>query len=409
MEIHGLREALLARLQPPGVKAESPGSQQTDDKPSLFDRSSAVQIGFKAVSLSLHMHVRLEGKELPEVKEPAEPPLEFDFEAVARNVMDFVEARVRYAQADGADDEKLRSMMDAARRGIDEGFSQAREELEGLGVMTEKLSEGIDKSYDLIGERMQAFEDELFGVKEQPVLQAVDTRFAAAEQKQTSLEITTNDGDKVTLNIGERSQAQFSHSVSPRAAAAYGLGPNEGHSQASEHRELSSEKMHLHLQESRHFSLSVEGELDDEELAAIGELVSQLDELATTFFAGDLDEAFEMATQVGYDDEELMGFAFNLKHSRAVSVSQTYQQELPQPEVRDSLLPLADYADLLKDFTERAQVTLPEEELPKLTEQVVLMQPNLEEQPKFMETFLESLNEFNKFNERLLKVISDLA
>ncbi|KZY29116.1 MULTISPECIES: DUF5610 domain-containing protein [unclassified Oleiphilus] len=61
--------------------------------------------------------------------------------------------------------EQVEKFVDIISGGIDTGFSEAREILDGLGVLEGEIAENIDKTYDLVQEGLQAFKKQ-FEVQE---------------------------------------------------------------------------------------------------------------------------------------------------------------------------------------------------------------------------------------------------
>ena len=244
----------------------------------------------------------------------------FDFEQVANNVLSFVEKAVMKAKGKGADDQALAGMLDKARQGIDEGFGQAREELAAMGQDTGEVNEGVDKSYDLIQKGLERFEEKLFGPGEAGQLNALEqlseTEINYSLSKSSSISIQTNDGDTVTIDFAEALAYQRSEMT-----GAYASNNEDGSTTSGAFSQLSESRYH-----AVGFSFSVEGELDEDEKAAIGALVQDVSELADEFFNGDLDKAFEQATQLGFDENELSGFSLKMTRTESVSVAQAYAQ-----------------------------------------------------------------------------------
>jgi hypothetical protein len=153
----------------------------------------------------------------------------------ANNILGFIEKRLTDRQAAGASEADLNSLLQEARSGIDQGFDQAREDLEKLGLMTPELSGEINQSYELALNGLEQL-SEKFGLADpvpQPespadsVSPAVDSpvstsnvavtdsnkpldvmpnrtlessRFSYQSEMRGSLMITTQDGDKVYLD-----------------------------------------------------------------------------------------------------------------------------------------------------------------------------------------------------------------
>ncbi len=158
--------------------------------------------------------------------------------------------------------------------------------------------------------------------------------------------------------------------------------------------------------ESSSFSFSVAGELDEGELRAIGDLVTNTASLATEFFEGDVDAAFEQALELGFDETELTGFALQLDSIQQTRVTQTYESvsqfsegdEASQQERVSSVRPIADYlSDLLSVFEQSRQLLESGEVFDDLINDVFNRVLEIET-PDLVNT----LNRFNSFNERLL-------
>ena len=165
--------------------------------------------------------------------------------------------------------------------------------------------------------------------------------------------------------------------------------------------------------ERSNFSFSVEGELDEDELRAIGELVSDTASLATEFFDGDIDAAFEQALELGFDETELTGFALQLDSIQQTRVTQTYQSvsefsdsnETNQQERVSSVRPVADYlSDLLSVFEQSRQLLQSGEVFNDLINDVFNRVLQIE-----TPDLVNALNRFNSFNGRLLDNVPENA
>jgi hypothetical protein len=104
-----------------------------------------------------------------------------------------------------------------------------------------------------------------------------------------NLAITTQEGDRVQIRF--RNKEGF---VSQTATSASG------------------EARRVYAFSAGRIEISVQGDLNDDELAAISELVGKVESLAADFFAGDVQSAFEAAMSLGFDAEQIAGFALKL-------------------------------------------------------------------------------------------------
>ena len=340
---------------------------------------------------------------------------------MANNVLSFVEKAVMKAKGKGADDEQLAQMLGKARAGIDDGFGQARAELASLGQNTDEVNEGIDKSYEAITKGLEQFENKLFGRQTVGEVTPGDEASAlgalsASEinyslSKSSSISIQTNDGDMVTIDFAEALAYQRSE-----MNAAYVSQNEDGSTSAVGYSETSESRYH-----AVGFSFSVEGELDEDEKAAIGELVQNVSELADEFFNGDLDKAFEQATQLGFDESELSGFSLQMTRTETISVAQAYAQVAEynpaQPpaggigqgegqgqgqNLQQMMRPVASYFNDLMAFLEQAR-----EQLQDGNDLQSLMDNTVEKYLEFRgeDDTNAGLERFAAFNQRILATL----
>lgn len=396
-------------------QAKGPQTSFANIKPNLSQLANTASIVQRSESnvLSFSVLNQVVNDKLQSLDPNAPPPANakpnneslFDFEEIAKNVLSFVEKAVMKAKGNGADDGQLAGILDKARKGIDDGFAQAREELSSMGQDNDEVNEGIDKSYDAIQNGLERFENKLFGRQDE---MAVEQLAASASEinyslnKSSSISIQTNDGDTVTIDFAEALAYQRSE-----FNAAYSTQNDDGSTTNTQYSEMSESRYH-----AVGFSFSVEGELDDDEKEAIGALVQDVSKLADEFFNGDLDKAFEQATQLGFDESELSGFSLQMTRVETVSVAQAYQQvaqyeEDPEPgnaeqgqqNIAQMLKPVANYMKDLMAFLEQAQEKLQDgNDLQDLVSQSV---------SKYLEfkgdqDISAGLERFAAFNQRLL-------
>ncbi|HTU66510.1 MAG TPA: hypothetical protein VMF52_11215 [Steroidobacteraceae bacterium] len=125
---------------------------------------------------------------------------------------------------------------------------------------------------------------------------------AAREVKKEkfSLDILTAEGDRVSIRFK-------SVSVTNVAAAQVSDGTNTA--TAVEGSVISRGR----------FKVEVDGDLNDAEQAAIGDLLDKVDDIAQDFFGGDVQEAFAAASRVGLESDALSAFSLRLSYSRTVA------------------------------------------------------------------------------------------
>ncbi|GAA5218463.1 DUF5610 domain-containing protein [Corallincola platygyrae] len=343
----------------------------------------------------------------------------FDFELVANNVTSYIEKAVMQAKERGESDEYLQDMMQQAYAGVEQGFGEAKDELEEMGMMSEELNNGIDKSYDMIQNRLGEFEQELFGVPAEAGPQVEVTRssstqsyssggdFSGAQlvgqsasyriENSASLELMTQEGDKISI------------SFDALQASSLGMGYASNDNGEALISSYSNEQ-------SFGFSFSVEGDLSEDELAAITDFINQVAGVADAFFAGDFDAAFDKANELGFDDSQIASFSMNLEQTQTVAVAKVYQQVQDQPasdrgptrsgeSLYDVMEPLSEYIKQFKELIEQSESLFNEREddatdsIDQIAEKILpFLRPEDE----------QAAERFQSFNQRLLDAIAKL-
>jgi len=328
---------LAALLHPRKTSSKNPMKfmQQND----IFSSKSNValhgnaavgtKVIYQSISSQFSSSLAVAFKEKNEPEDAVEESSIFDYEKVANNILSFIGNRIEAAKADGVDQEGIEELLQQARSGIEQGFGEALKELEGLALLDEPLAEGIQKSRTLIDDGINEIQQRLYPQtpsNEQPVTDLFDSlgqEFSVDKQvtlenaayvsrsRDSDLSITTADGDVVTIS--------FSDFHERGAVERYSAKTGEGSSSQSYQYASSSYS-------AMSFSYAVEGELDDGEKEAIGALIKDINSLQKEFFNGDINKAFEMALDIGYDQEELSGFRLDLQQTKTTYVSQKYAE-----------------------------------------------------------------------------------
>ncbi|MEZ5458183.1 MAG: hypothetical protein R3E65_02255 [Steroidobacteraceae bacterium] len=170
-------------------------------------------------------------------------------------------------------------------------------------------------------------EKALAGVREELGVAATASAELTSAQSTTyvrkdkaNLAITTQEGDRVQIRFRNKEGV-----VSQTASSANG------------------EERRVYAFSAGRVEISVQGELNDEELAAITELVDKVETLAADFFAGDVQKAFEAATSLGFDAEQIAGFALKLS-TRETLRQQSIGKPVEAPPAKPAALPKAPVA-----------------------------------------------------------------
>lgn len=288
-----------------------------------------------------------------ELQRPVAPVAEsFDIDSVVDTVLAHVQKRIDQAASDGANDDELQSMMEAAREGVEKGFGQAREELDALGKLDEALGEKIDAAEEGIYNGLNDLEESLFGVGDTDANESEATENGlavigaalAAESSYTrqknsfAFEVMTQEGDRVTISAFTDSTAS--------SARLYGTDGESGVSMEA-YSSFSSSG----------YSLAVEGDLNDEELAALENLFGQVNDVADMFYEGDMETAFNMAMELTSDEDQIAGYSLNLRQTEVSAYQYVGAQVAGYGEPvlpRGLAQPLQDYASGVRESVETA-------------------------------------------------------
>lgn len=330
-----------------------------------------------------------------EIEEPKAEKLNvFDFEAVAKNVMTFVNSSLNSAKSRGASSSELQEMLTQAREGANSGIDEAIEELGELNVLDEELSDGIEKARDLINAGIDKTEEQILG-KSLPsqssspslvskALNITNERYAGQENS-SDLSITTADGDIVNISFSALKENQSIESLSYYA--------DKDSNQMNYNSSSSSYS-------SMNFSYSVQGDLDEDEMLAIESLIKDISKIENDFFSGNIDDAFNKAVELGYDEEQLSSFSLELRQTQTSYVSQAYNEianytEDVNEELNNVVKPVLDFIGDFKELQDNANNMLDKEgdQFSQLLESV--FNAEFDQNQKL-------LSQFNKFIEKLL-------
>jgi len=228
-------------------------------------------------------------------------------EKVASRISNFVAQGLEQARARGASDADLDSMYQAALSGVQKGFDEATKILEDLNMLTPDIQTTIDQTHDLTFEA-------LAGLAPNPNSETAPSRqvsISAAERysqaESFSLDVMTKEGDKVSIRFNsEASQTKSlgAYSDDNSSAVSYGIERNA----------------------SSNYSFSVEGDLNDDELEALQSLIQDINLIAEDFYSGDVQEAFEQATELEMDKSQLMNLNVTMTQSASYSAVTAYEQ-----------------------------------------------------------------------------------
>lgn len=390
--------ALKKQLQQDGLRQAAEFQQQVA---TVNVKSTQTTVGLKVYSSSMEHNVTVDGKQgkFDKAKDTTEDTSAslFDFEEVARNVMRFVGGVIQGAADSGADTDTLLSLFSQARDGVSRGVAMAERDLGNM--INDEITTGIKSSEDLIEERLSQMESELLGNRESEAAlqQLLETSATGGQPSDFSgLLIRTKDGDEITLKF-ESVKAFQSQQPSLQASASGTDVSNEASAVNQPYAHYENHSMHF----------SLKGELDEDELGAIADLVGSVSDLTDTFFAGDIDKAFEKALELGYDDQELAGYALQLNRVQQPDVIKTYgeiqhyKDGASDTTHGDEARPIAQYLDkMLNVFDKATQQLASGNDFNAIINGIINEMKDVQ-----VPDVISAINRFHSFNQRLLNVV----
>lgn len=196
------------------------------------------------------------------------------------------------------------NFLSQVKQGVEEGFAQARDALDQLGLLNDAQSANLEDAYATIQDGLSKLEKSLNPVN----TTQVQTQGVAAQISQSAeIEIVTQEGDVVKIRLAES------------ASMSQSIAHVKQNGQAATTFESSSES-------SSDFSISIEGDLNEDEQKSLKKLLKQIDKVGKEFFSDNIQGAFKQAQKIGLDTEQLASFSMNLSMEKSVQAISTYQQ-----------------------------------------------------------------------------------
>ena len=403
--------ALNKQLQAEGLRqaAEFQAQQQKSvGSASVSLNSSQTTVGLKIYNGSMQQNVVVDEKRNPSPTQvnANKTASMFDFEKVAENVMRFVGGVIKGAAKGGADEESLQSLFEQARYGVDKGIRMAERDIGGL--MNDDIRDGIDNSRSLLERQINDLEGQIF--RPESVSESVSA--SSLQQNDGSIVIRTRDGDEVSLSFLNAEQSSSSVRIQteyvpyqPSQPYADGEPAEQQNPQGTQSFSASLRTQTLQLSE---FSIQIRGELDEDEMKAISDLLSNASDLADTFYRGDIETAFNQALELGYDKQELVGFALQLNRTEQTQVVQAYEyvqrfneQDESGREQQKAVKPVAQYLDKMLSVLDQSRQQLQSpDDYNAMINGIVNEMKDVQ-----VPDLVQAINRFYSFNQQLIEAL----
>ncbi len=259
---------------------------------------------------------------------PEDVAKNFNADRLVGNVAGALESALKMAAAEGASDEELASMRADAEKGIARGFSEAADLIDGLGLMSDELAATLRSAQDTIMERLTGGSD--------PAVEQVASQWslntASREKNDFAFEVRTREGDIMRISASAERQSQYAESRSERVGGG------------------SSSTLQWMSSDRQAYRLDIEGSLSEQERAGLEDLLKQVDGIASRFFGGQYESAFNKAKQLELTDDTLVSMSLNLtRQSVGVAEYQAMNRagESGSDKATDWLSPIRQYAQAL--------------------------------------------------------------
>ena len=226
-------------------------------------------------------------------------------EKVALRISDFVAQGLEQARSRGASDADLDRMYQAAVSGVEKGFKEATKILKDLDMLSPEISATIDQTKEMTFEALAGLAPTSDSAPTRETSISAAERYSKAES--FSMDVMTQEGDKISINFSSEASITASlgaYSDGDSSAVSFGIDRNA----------------------SSNYSFSVEGDLNEEELDALTSLIQDINLIAEDFYSGDVQDAFEQATELEMDKSQLMNLNVTMTQSASYTAVAAYEQ-----------------------------------------------------------------------------------
>lgn len=267
---------------------------------------------------------------------------DFTPEKVAERISGFVSQGLANARAEGRSEEDVQKMHAAAVRGIEKGFAEAKDILQELDILSQgNIEKTIDDTFDKTMESVRALLPDnplIAGNNSGPQAPARSSEeFYAAERyskaETFSLKLKTQEGDDVVIEFGNSSS---------QTASIGAVNNANGYAHSASIERYSSSNM----------SFSIQGDLNEKEMKAIDDLLKDVNDIADEFFGGDMQAAFDKATEFQMDGSQLASMNLQLTRTETYSAASAYSSVGNMLPGAEKLAPLNDLGTKLGTLAE---------------------------------------------------------
>ena len=258
---------------------------------------------------------------------------DFSPEKVAQRIMSHVGNYMEKLQKNGANDERLAAVFDTAKEAVQKGMDDAKEKLDALGwLVNGGVQEGIEETQSLLDEGFEALRQTFFEPADVNAASQVSmaSEMSYRREDYSQIQMTTQEGDVVKLNL-------------------YSLNASSQGESASMSENGLTYSRYESSSQSFAFDFSVEGDLNDDELAAIQDMMKSVGKVSDLFYDGDVAGALQKGFDMGFDASQLASFSMSLQTSQTMKTSQAVSAYGQNSGMRSIQEPLGEYRQALEE------------------------------------------------------------
>ncbi|HVL00459.1 MAG TPA: DUF5610 domain-containing protein [Dongiaceae bacterium] len=305
---------------------------------------------------------------------------DYSSQAVADRIVGFIAKRLEQEKANGATDEELMSLYQQGLKGVEKGLREGRDIIADQGKFDGDVKSTFYDTVNKIADGLEQLGKQYFGDDFQngtkptvptnptnptnPTTPTIPTTPTKPTKPSNPTTPTTGTGFKAGLTQMQMERSRsFEMEVVTKEGDKVKIMVNSGQAFAGQRVNYEDDANSIEGFEGTfssydNLSFSVEGDLNEEELAALNDLFGQVNDVADTFYGGDVEAAFDQAMEVGMDPEQLASFAVNMNQTETVAVRSTYVavQNMTGPALanpyEDLFKSLGEFADQVKQSSD---------------------------------------------------------
>lgn len=234
---------------------------------------------------------------------------DYDSSKLVNNVLQKVHNDSESSHSQLSDDDHHQEVVKSVQVNVESGFQQSRVILNQIGIMNDSVASEVDQTESQVNQAIDqiaasAGETTMPGTTMNFSSEASSLNAATANREiNTSLQITTQEGDVVTINLSK----------------------NQSLSSGS-YQDSNGSVMYAGLSSESQLSIKIEGELSNREGNSIRKIVERVSQLAEKLFNGETADAMEKLSALNINSRQLSGIALNMSSNISYSAVSAYQQ-----------------------------------------------------------------------------------